>query len=162
MPITLNGSGTLTGVSVGGLPDGIVDTDMLAANAVATAKIADDAITDAKQNLSGTAKAWVNFNGSGTLSVRDSFNVSSVTDNDTAKYTVNFDNDLPNNDYAFAGAAAQADEDNSNPCFCFPMQHDSQYNAGSVKVKVGYHNHGHVDISFGDRSFVSVAVFGDN
>tara|TARA_Y100000592_G_scaffold100655_1_gene181774 strand:- start:1886 stop:2581 length:696 start_codon:yes stop_codon:yes gene_type:complete len=38
MPITINGSGTISGVSVGGLPDGIVDTDMIAANAVTTAK----------------------------------------------------------------------------------------------------------------------------
>ena len=38
MPITINGSGTVTGVSVGGLPDGIVDTDMLANNAVTSAK----------------------------------------------------------------------------------------------------------------------------
>ena len=40
MPITINGSGTLTGVSVGGLPDGIVDTDMIAADAVTFAKSA--------------------------------------------------------------------------------------------------------------------------
>jgi hypothetical protein len=38
MPISINGSGTVTGISVGGLPDGIVDTDMIAANAVTTAK----------------------------------------------------------------------------------------------------------------------------
>jgi len=38
MAITINGNGTLTGVSVGGLPDGIVDTDMLANNAVTAAK----------------------------------------------------------------------------------------------------------------------------
>ena len=38
MPITINGSGTITGVSVGGLPDGIVDTDMIANNAVTSAK----------------------------------------------------------------------------------------------------------------------------
>jgi hypothetical protein len=31
MPIAINGSGTVTGISVGGLPDGIVDTDMIAA-----------------------------------------------------------------------------------------------------------------------------------
>ena len=49
MAITINGTGTLTGVSVGGLPDGIVDTDMLAANAVATAKIAAGAVTAAKR-----------------------------------------------------------------------------------------------------------------
>ena len=39
MAITINGSGTITGVSVGGLPDGIVDTDMLATDAVTVPKI---------------------------------------------------------------------------------------------------------------------------
>ena len=40
MPITINGSGTVTGVSVGGLPDGIVDTDMIANSNVTAAKLA--------------------------------------------------------------------------------------------------------------------------
>ena len=39
MAININGSGTITGVSVGGLPDGIVDTDMIATSAVTGAKI---------------------------------------------------------------------------------------------------------------------------
>ena len=43
MAITINGNGTVTGISVGGLPDGIVDTDMLAANAVSSAKLASGA-----------------------------------------------------------------------------------------------------------------------
>jgi hypothetical protein len=38
MAIQINGNGTITGISVGGLPDGIVDTDMIAANAVTPAK----------------------------------------------------------------------------------------------------------------------------
>jgi len=40
MPVTINGSGTVTGISVGGLPDGIVDADMLASNAVTAGKLA--------------------------------------------------------------------------------------------------------------------------
>jgi hypothetical protein len=48
MAITIDGSGTISGVSVGGLPDGIVDTDMLASNAVTTAKITDGNVTSAK------------------------------------------------------------------------------------------------------------------
>ena len=40
MPIAVNGSGTITGISVGGLPDGIVDADMLASNAVTAGKLA--------------------------------------------------------------------------------------------------------------------------
>ena len=43
MSITINGDGTITGISVGGLPNGIVDTDMIAANAVSSAKIASGA-----------------------------------------------------------------------------------------------------------------------
>ena len=40
MAIQINGNGTITGISVGGLPNGIVDTDMIAANAVSSAKLA--------------------------------------------------------------------------------------------------------------------------
>ena len=51
MPITINGSGTVTGISVGGLPDGIVDEDTLANLAVSTGKIANNAVNDAKSSL---------------------------------------------------------------------------------------------------------------
>ena len=44
MAVTINGSGTITGVSTGGLPDGIVDADMLATSAVTSAKILDATI----------------------------------------------------------------------------------------------------------------------
>ena len=43
MPIAINGSGTITGVSVGGLPDGIVDTDMIANSNVTAGKLASGA-----------------------------------------------------------------------------------------------------------------------
>ena len=49
MPIAINGSGTITGVSVGGLPDGIVDTDMIAAAAVTAPKTTVPGITLADQ-----------------------------------------------------------------------------------------------------------------
>ena len=47
MPVVIKGSGTVEGISVGGLPDGIVDTDMIATNAVVTAKIAAGTIATA-------------------------------------------------------------------------------------------------------------------
>ena len=40
--------------------------------------------------VNGSAKAWVNFNGTGTVAIRAAFNVSSITDNGTGDYTVNF------------------------------------------------------------------------
>jgi len=42
--------------------------------------------------VNGSAKAWVNFNGIGTIAARNSENVSSLTDNGTGDYTVNFTN----------------------------------------------------------------------
>ena len=66
MPISINGSGTVTGISVGGLPDGIVDTDMIAANAVTEAKTTVPGITMADaykvtSSFSGTAEITSNW-----------------------------------------------------------------------------------------------------
>ena len=44
--------------------------------------------------VNGTAKAWVNFDGSGTVAIRRAFNVSSITDNGTGSYAVNFTNSM--------------------------------------------------------------------
>ena len=57
MPIAINGSGTITGVSVGGLPDGIVDTDMIAAAAVTAPKRGPSAILQVVQNSTTTRLA---------------------------------------------------------------------------------------------------------
>ncbi len=46
-------------------------------------------------------RAWVNFNGTGTVAIRASGNVSSITDNGTGDYTVNFTTAMPNANYAF-------------------------------------------------------------
>ena len=51
MPVTINGNGSITGLAVGGLPDGSVDADTLASNAVTTNKIANSAVTAAKSSL---------------------------------------------------------------------------------------------------------------
>lgn len=45
-------------------------------------------------------RAWVNFNGTGTVAIRESGNVSSITDNGTGDYTVNFTNAMPDAKYS--------------------------------------------------------------
>ena len=47
----------------------------------------------------GSAKAWVNFNGTGTVAIRASFNVTSITDNGTGDYTLNFTNAFADTSY---------------------------------------------------------------
>ena len=59
----------------------------------------------ATQNgMTGVAKAWVNFNGTGTPAIRASFNVSSITDNGAGDYTINFTTAMPDANYAVSGA----------------------------------------------------------
>jgi hypothetical protein len=69
--------------------------------------------------IDGLARAWVNFNGTGTVAIRASLNVSSITDNGTGDYTVNFTTAMPDANYGVAfscvydsiassGAAARA------------------------------------------------------
>jgi hypothetical protein len=58
---------------------------------------------------SGRAKAFVNFNGTGTVAIRASYNVSSITDNGTGNYTVNFTNALSDSNYAFVFGNDNAD-----------------------------------------------------
>jgi hypothetical protein len=96
MSVVINGSGTITGISVGGIPDGVVDTDVLANNAVTFGKIG----TTEQGQL---AKAWVNFNGTGSVAIRASYNVSSITDNGTGDYTVNFATAMVDANYTAAG-----------------------------------------------------------
>ena len=50
--------------------------------------------------VNGSAKAWVNFNGTGTVAIRRAFNVSTITDNGTGDYTVNFTTAMVDADYS--------------------------------------------------------------
>ena len=56
--------------------------------------------TSTTNAILGSAKAWVNFNGVSTATVRASYNVSSVTRNATGDYTVNFTSALADANYA--------------------------------------------------------------
>jgi hypothetical protein len=68
----------------------------------------------------GIAKAWVNFDGTGTIAARDSENVSSLTDNGTGDYTVNFSNAFDVGDYAVSGVA-QATSTSNGAAQAFPL-----------------------------------------
>jgi len=68
------------------------------------------------------AKAWVNFNGTGTVAIRASGNVSSITDNGAGDYTVNFTNAMPDTNYvASFGGNGPAVTDYNN-IFAYPWQ----------------------------------------
>ena len=62
----------------------------------------DIGVLAVRNGMTGISKAWVNFNGVGTVAIRSSFNVSSITDNGTGDYTINFATALPNANYSWA------------------------------------------------------------
>ena len=76
-----------------------------------------DTLTDASSNNStamstinqGTAKAYVNINGTGTIAIRLSSNSASIVDNGVGNYTVNFTNDMSNAEYGANVTGATGD-----------------------------------------------------
>lgn len=65
---------------------------------MSTAKFNQWLNSDGTENYK--CRAWVNFNGTGTVAIRASGNVSSITDNGTGDYTVNFTTAMPDTNYA--------------------------------------------------------------
>jgi len=53
--------------------------------------------------LNSTIKAWINFNGAGTIAIKDSFNVTSIGDNGTGDYTITWDTDFATVNYCAVG-----------------------------------------------------------
>ena len=93
MPITIDGNGIITGAAT-------------LATTVANPTFTTPNINSAQfATVSGTApiypcRAWVNFNGTGTVAIRASGNVSSITDNGTGDYTVNFTTAMTDANYS--------------------------------------------------------------
>lgn len=63
-----------------------------------------DATGSNQPAMVGAAKAWVNFNGTGTVAIRAAFNVSSITDIETGSYQINFTNAMSDTNYVATGS----------------------------------------------------------
>ena len=109
MAIVLSG----TGIDMGGNPvsnASQVDSVLMNENGLGVATetqvgTANSALVKTALNATGDApiyacRAWVNFNGTGTVAIRGSGNVSSITDSGAGNYTVNFTTAMPNDSYA--------------------------------------------------------------
>jgi hypothetical protein len=97
-------------------------------------------------------RAWVNFNGSGTVAIRASGNVSSITDNGVGNYTANFATAMPDTNYA---ATAINDLTSNGAWYVNPYIYG--YNTGSVQ----YINASSYDpnLNAADCVRISIAVF---
>jgi hypothetical protein len=96
-------------------------------------------------------RAWVNFNGTGTPAIRASGNVSSITDNGTGDYTINFTNAFVDANYAVTSTGS-----NGNADGIIPWIANAQTTPTTSAVRIRY---GNFDGTLNDASFQSVAVF---
>lgn len=89
--------------------------------------------------VTALAFAWVNFTGSGTVAINDSHNVSSVSDNGTGQYRVNFENEASVTTYASIASAAYGDattSTNSHLVTGFNIYHKKTLVAGYVDAAI--------------------------
>ena len=104
-------------------------------------------------------KAWIQFQGSGTVSIRDSFNVSSITDHGTGDYTITYSNSFSNDDYCLVGNGTEDEThsggDRGQMCLsCTRTPHA----AGSSRVHTFVSN----TANLFDCGRIEVMVTGDN
>ena len=111
----------------------------------------------------GRAKAWVNFDGGrgGSVSIRDSFNVSSITDNAVGAYTVNFTNTMADTNYATMCSCGDGSSDGSIPYLTYlsigGYGQSVSITTSSVKVYSTIYNRS----SDYDALYNFVAIYGD-
>lgn len=104
------------------------------------------------------ARAWVNFNGTGTVAIRGSGNVSSITDNGVGDYTVNFITAMPNGNYTVVSTGVTnpvGGLDGRNHCVV-PVAVTDTYGTSSVRLS----SFNQVSGASTDPTHVHVAVFG--
>jgi len=139
----ITGTGTLTNFTSTGIDD----------NASANA-LTIDSSSNLKFNSGygsvATAygcRAWVNFNGTGTVAIRGSGNVSSITDNGTGDYTVNFTTNMPDVNYFIGDGPVPIGSASAS------LQRTT-YLVGSVRVRTRY-----ATVADYDWSDVFISVF---
>ena len=145
--ITFDADGILAGSYKAG---SIIDTDLtLGANSVPV---------KAALNATGSApiyacRAWVNFNGTGTVAIRASGNVSSITDNGVGDYTINFTTAMPDANYAFSGFCNHPAS--TSPAGVLSFGNDFSMLPGSLRVKAANSTSGQAQ----DTQYITVGVY---
>ena len=107
----------------------------------------DDAVSG-----KGICKAWVNFNAMGTVAIRASFNVSSITDNAIGDFNVNWTTAMPDANYSCQSTGGTSYNSDGNRG---SLATSAVYDASTVRIITITSG----DYNKNDTSFVAVAIF---
>mgnify|MGYP003646693473 CR=1 FL=1 len=94
-------------------------------------------------------RAWVNFNGTSTVAIRDSGSVSSITDNGTGNYTINFATAMPDVNYATLSTGVSTSDNLGTAC----LKYNGTYSTSAVQIICGTSG-----IAFQDFIIIGVSI----
>lgn len=103
--------------------------------------------SDGTENFA--CRAWVNFNGTGTVAIRASGNVSSITDNGTGDYTVNFTTAMPDVNYT----AVASGQPNASYGSCIDIPYSVAPTTTAIRMLTNYIS------GTRDSNYVNVSIF---
>ena len=107
----------------------------------------------------GRAKAWLNFNGTGTAAINDDFNISSITDNGTGDFTINFSNALSNANYAVVACNGRKIHGSSTNAFIIIVAEENTAKTTGLFRIISLGTNQYLNVV--DPNSANIAVFGD-
>jgi hypothetical protein len=116
--------------------------DTAGANSATTAQI-----------YNGIAKAWINFNGTGTISTRADFNVATLTDNGVGDYTITFDTAMSDTNYSVSITCTAQDPVLNDYRDQRGYGHPRIYSTSNIRIRTGY------DAFYTDQLYINVSIF---
>lgn len=134
-------------------------------NVVGEMNIASEGGSASTSLQQGLAKTWVNFNGTGTVAARDSFNHSSITDHNTGDYTVTVTTAFANGNYAFSFGGGEHSDSRE-----FHVQAVNRFESGTsgtaptstaMRFRNFYNGKTSSDAAQSDHTYICVTKHGD-
>ena len=150
MQVGATGTGTVTVLAP------VTNTNRTLTLPDSTGTVATAESTLTQFNASGSApvyaaRAWVNFNGTGTVAIRASGNVSSITDNGTGDYTMNFTTAMADANYSAVGPAGFA---TASKLYILQSQYGTVPTTSALRLTVA----GDTSVAL-DPDYVNMAIF---
>lgn len=152
--VTVTHNATQAGLNVGPVASGITtpaNGDVFHNSTAGVQQIIG--MANGIQGCMTACRAFVNFNGTGTVAMRSNFNVSSITDNGVGDYTVNFTNAMVDTNYAVVGG------NSGTRSVCFNIAVTTDGAAATSKTTTAVRMHSGGSGAYGDQTEMSVAIF---
>ena len=147
-----------------GLTATTVTTDSLVGSTSANAIIVRGEGTATTSLQQGLAKAWLNLNGTGTPALRDSYNVSGITDNGTGDYTTTWATAMSSGNYSVAHMVNRSNALVRGGQWCtyaVTQGSGNEPTAAALRINTGFSSDASNNGGIEDQQYITLIVMGD-